>query len=316
MEEILFFIFAFLTVFLSIKLSYYCDLLSKSFKVSSALVGGILLASVTSLPEFVTCFSSIKLNNPLLAIGDILGSNFFNIFMMSLFDIIFIKYMMFNKLKNNYLFYYLFLIISYIFIYLYMSGILSVSISYIGIPSIIILILYFIYFLLSFKRDKDDVIVLNVNKRKLIFKIIITSLFMIVSSILLTINVNKIAIKYPLFSSSLLGAILLGVTTSLPEVITFYSLVKLNNYDLALSNILGSNIFNLFVLAIGDFLIKGSSIFGFFDKDSFIILILGFIVTIINMVSNIKSNNKIIYILPSVVIFIIYILFWFFKFVY
>ena len=89
MELILFLFLAGLTVFLSIKLSYYADLLNKSTNISGVFIGGILLAGLTSLPELVTCLSSIFLNNPYLAIGDILGSNFFNITMMCFFDILF-----------------------------------------------------------------------------------------------------------------------------------------------------------------------------------------------------------------------------------
>lgn len=79
MELVLFLFLAGLTVFLSFKLSYYADLLNKTTNISGVFIGGILLAGITSLPEFVTCLSSIFLNNPYLAIGDILGSNFFNI---------------------------------------------------------------------------------------------------------------------------------------------------------------------------------------------------------------------------------------------
>ena len=85
MNEILFLLFAFLTVFLSIKLSYYVDYLSKHSKVSGAFLAGIVLAGVTSLPECVTCFSAIFVDNNLLAVGDILGSNIFNIFMICFF---------------------------------------------------------------------------------------------------------------------------------------------------------------------------------------------------------------------------------------
>ena len=47
MNEILFLIFAFLTVFLSVKLSYYADRLSKTSLVSGALIGGIVLGRNT-----------------------------------------------------------------------------------------------------------------------------------------------------------------------------------------------------------------------------------------------------------------------------
>ena len=94
---IVFLLLALLTIYLSIKLSFYADVISKSFKINTALIGGILLAGLTSLPEFVTCISSIYLNNPYLAIGDILGSNVFNIAIVSVLDIIFIKRFIFNN---------------------------------------------------------------------------------------------------------------------------------------------------------------------------------------------------------------------------
>ena len=81
MDGIFFLILAFFTIFTSIKLSYYGDVLSKQSKLGSAFVGGLLIASITSLPEFVTSISAVALNNPTLSFGDIVGSNMFNIFM-------------------------------------------------------------------------------------------------------------------------------------------------------------------------------------------------------------------------------------------
>ena len=138
------------------------------------------------------------------------------------------------------------------------------------------------------------------------------------SSILLTFIVNKITIKYSFIASSIFGAILLGITTSLPEVITFYTLLKLDNYDLALSNIIGSNVFNLLVLAITSFFIN-NNIYNFIDDKSFTILILNIIfsfISIILILRKRKNRNKHFYVLPSVIMLIIYILFWFMNFVY
>ena len=145
MELVLFLFLAGLTVFLSFKLSYYADLLNKTTNISGVFIGGILLAGITSLPEFVTCLSSIFLNNPYLAIGDILGSNFFNIAMMCLFDILFIKTMFYNYTKNKYYIIYLLLIINYFIMYLFMGGIFNLELFNIGIPSFIIIITYIFY---------------------------------------------------------------------------------------------------------------------------------------------------------------------------
>ena len=316
MNEIFFLVFAFLTVFLSIKLSYYADGLSKTTGVSGALVGGIVLAGVTSLPEFVTCFSAILVGNPALAIGDVLGSNLFNIFMICFFDIVFIKKMIFTKTMKSHNLVIILLLVNYIILFLFISKLMSFSILSIGIPSLVIVITYILYIKSIPKVDEDKVII-NGTDSYLVVKLIITSILMIMSSVLLTIVVNNLSNIYPSFSSSFLGAIFLGVTTSLPEVITFYTLVSINNYDLALSNILGSNLFNLLVLAVGDLLVFGYPIYNFSDSDTIIIILLGFICTFLCLFLNFRKNVKgISYIFFSVIVVILYLSFWVTKFIF
>ena len=317
MNIIFFFIFAFLTVFLSIKISVLADSLSNTSKVSKVLIGGILLAGVTALPEFVTCLSAIVFKNPHLAVGDVLGSNLFNIFIISFFDIIFIRKMMFNKTKSSNFFIFVLLIVSYIFILFFGNG--NLSLLNIGIPTFIIIGCYIIYLFLIKKRNVLEKEESRFSYHKgIILKLVICSLFLIVSSVLLTITVNNISNYYVHFSSSLIGAILLGITTSLPEVITFYTLVMLDNYDLALLNIIGSNLFNLLVLALGDFILVGNPIYKYSDKETLIMVFLGIIVTVIAFIQNLKSKsfNKFTYIIPSIVIVLLYLAFWFLNFVY
>lgn len=313
----LFLLFAFFTVFLSIKLSYYADLLSKTSKVSKALIGGILLAGVTALPEFVTCLSAVFLANPALALGDVLGSNFFNIFIIAFFDLFFLKKFMFRKLSKNHYIVYILLIINYIFMYLFAHDLLSLSLLGIGLPSLIIFITYFIYVRKIASNDSKDLEKdSSKNVKNLPLKLFIAALLMVISSIFLTFLVNKISLMYPAFSSSLIGAILLGITTSLPEVITFYTLITLNNYDLAQANIIGSNLFNLFVLGVSDFFLKGSSIYTYFDNDSLLILKLGILATSLCFIHHFKKFNskKFLYLLPSLAIVFCYLIFWGLKF--
>ena len=252
MELILFLFLAGLTVFLSFRLSYYADLLNKTTNISGVFIGGILLAGITSLPELVTCLSSIFLNNPYLAIGDILGSNFFNIAMMCFFDILFIKKMFYNYTKNRYYLIYVLLILNYLIMYLFMGGTFNLEIFNIGLPSFIIIITY-IFYLKNAKEEETKKEVIT-TKEHVLLKFFLVGLFMVIVSILLTLVVNLIAGKNPNVASSFIGAILLGITTSMPEVITFIALVKMKSFDLALSDIIGSNLFNLLIL------------YGYFEK--------------------------------------------------
>lgn len=307
MELILFLFLAGLTVFLSFRLSYYADLLNKTTNISGVFIGGILLAGITSLPELVTCLSSIFLNNPYLAIGDILGSNFFNIAMMCFFDILFIKTMFYNYTKNRYYLIYVLLILNYLIMYLFMGGTFNLEIFNIGLPSFIIIITY-IFYLKNAKEEETKKGVIT-TKEHVLLKFFLVGLFMVIVSILLTLVVNLIAGKNPNVASSFIGAILLGITTSMPEVITFIALVKMKSFDLALSDIIGSNLFNLLILAVGDIFLKNKEIYYFVDKESMFLLIFGFILTILSFYQNNRKvvKNKLIYIVPSLIGVFLYI---------
>lgn len=307
MELILFLFLAGLTVFLSFRLSYYADLLNKTTNISGVFIGGILLAGITSLPELVTCLSSIFLNNPYLAIGDILGSNFFNIAMMCFFDILFIKTMFYNYTKNRYYLIYVLLILNYLIMYLFMGGTFNLEIFNIGLPSFIIIITY-IFYLKNAKEEETKKEVIT-TKEHVLLKFFLVGLFMVIVSILLTLVVNLIADKNPNVASSFIGAILLGITTSMPEVITFIALIKMKSFDLALSDIIGSNLFNLLILAVGDIFLKNKEIYYFVDKESMFLLIFGFILTILSFYQNNRKvvKNKLIYIVPSLIGILLYI---------
>lgn len=307
---LVFFLFvSILVIILSIKLSVYADEITKTTNISKNIVGGVLVAGITSLPELITCLSSIYLRNYYLAFGDILGSNLFNISIICFFDIIFIKKFIFNKTNSSSLIYIL-LLINYIFIYLSLSSVLNVSLFNIGIPSIIIIATYIYYLKHVNSCEEEKSINQSSNKNFVILKFILTAIILIITSILLTFIVNKLSIMYPSVSSSFIGAIFLGITTSMPEVVTFITLINLDNYSMALLDIIGSNLFNLLIIAMGDLVMLNDKIYNYADRQSFFILILCIVTTVISMLQNkIKLKNKFLYIIPSIIVFILYIVF-------
>lgn len=300
MDGIFFLILAFLTAFISIKLSYYGDLLSKQTKLASAFIGGLIIASITSLPEFVTSISAVIIDNPALSFGDILGSNMFNIFVLSIYNLYFFKKNIFNN-KNKYIFECLILILEYIFIWLNLKF----------ITTLILILLYLIYSIKTIKNVKEEDNISNKEKYVLL-KFIINVFLLIILSILLTISADNITRIYPNIASSSVGAILLGITTSLPEVVTTFSLIKLNNYNMAISNIIGSNIFNFLVLSISDFFDK-KSIYILIDIYSKMYLFGGLFITILLLIS-LKLKNKYISTILSIITSISYLLVWYFQF--
>lgn len=70
-------------VLFSVKASEYVDLLDKKTSLSGAFIGGIMLSAVTSLPELFTSISAtVLIHQPGLCLGNILGSDLFNMAML------------------------------------------------------------------------------------------------------------------------------------------------------------------------------------------------------------------------------------------
>ena len=99
----LYLIVATAVVLLSIKLAKYVDLLDKKTKLSGAIIGGVFLAAVTSIPELFTSISAIFIvpgaESSQMVIGNILGSDLFNSFVLALTFIVTYKY--FRKTKKR-----------------------------------------------------------------------------------------------------------------------------------------------------------------------------------------------------------------------
>ncbi len=82
-----FLINAFLIILAGINVTYACDEIAKITGLGSSFVGSLFLALATSLPEIVVSVSAIKLGSVSMAVGNILGSNFFNVSIIGLSDI-------------------------------------------------------------------------------------------------------------------------------------------------------------------------------------------------------------------------------------
>lgn len=311
MDGIFFLILAFFTIFMSIKLSYYGDILGKQTRAGSAFVGGLLIASITSLPEFVTCISAVAFDNLALSFGDIVGSNMFNIFVLAVYNIYFFNSNIFKHTSKKYILECIILIIDYIFI---MLGTNNIFVSSTTFVLFIAYIIYMISVILIKKSENDE----RSDKRErfIVLKFILTAIAMVVLSILITYQADKISHLYPKFSSSSIGAILLGITTSLPEVVTTFALLKLNNFDMAISNMLGSNIFNFLVLGFADIFAKNAYIYTYSDSYSMFYVFGGITITILFMCTLIKKFNcKLYYLLISIVMILIYFRVWYLQFI-
>jgi cation:H+ antiporter len=81
-----FVLFAAIIVLASVEITETCDRISRITGLGNSFLGALLLATVSSLPEITLSISLVRLNQASMAIGNLIGSNFFNIAIFPLAD--------------------------------------------------------------------------------------------------------------------------------------------------------------------------------------------------------------------------------------
>ncbi|MGL5978139.1 MAG: sodium:calcium antiporter [Erysipelotrichaceae bacterium] len=301
-------ILAALVVVLSFRLSFYVDEIDKKTNLSGALIGGVILAAVTSLPELFTSFTAVlQLNQPNLVQGNILGSNIFNITILG--ALVLFSSSRYSKAKisksqfNNILFglamYTLVLLalnVSALFIH--------ISALHVNIASILILGLYAIsIFFMSgdHSASNEEASQSPLTIQQVVLRFALYALALIVVSIVLTTNTDRIATELQL-GATVAGAIFLGVATSLPELASCISLVRMGNYNAAMGNVIGSNIFNFAIFAFADIIYFSGNIF-IADSQATNLVLFGMLNCVIALaLIKMKKNTTVVRILAALIV--------------
>ncbi|MBQ5590130.1 MAG: cation transporter [Clostridia bacterium] len=312
---VLYLISAGLMAWLSIKASVYVDLLDKKTNLSGAFIGGVMLSAVTSLPElFTSLTSTVYLDKPGLCIGNILGSDLFNLTVLAFLMIIFYKDFLKAKVAKSHMIISLFVIAIYLIMMLNFKGVLVGGIEIgkysISIVTLLIAILYIsgIKHMANDENETDDEDDSTLTVKQIVTRFILVSIGIITVSIFATYFTDKIAIEFNL-GAGIAGAIFLGVATSLPELVSTASLFKMKNYNIAIGNIIGSNIFNFFILSVADVCYFGEkSVYDYSDPKNINLLIFGLIASVL-MLLGFKFKNKITQVICPLAVIACYVAF-------
>lgn len=243
--------------------------------VSGGFVGTVLLALITSLPEFVATFSSIfRLDAPQLALGNIFGSNIFNLTILAFMDLFFIREVLYHKVNR---FVTKSLAIGQMMTALALTGIFLNTSGFITMLTfegknflmvstfnLLILAIYILAFKTCTELDESDQSSLSESDdypeeqspdhpsmTSISIKFFLYALVVVVAGVWLTDTCDDISAATGL-GKTFIGSILLAFATSLPEATVCVTAMRLRNYTLVFGNILGSNIFNLFILTLAD----------------------------------------------------------------
>lgn len=270
-----------LVVWFSILASRYIDMIDRSTRLSGAFLGGVLLSAVTSLPELFTSISAtVFLRQPDLCIGNILGSDLFNVAMLGVVVLLSIRLFGRAACSRSHLIVVGYLILMYAALSLRWAGVISLRIGWFDLTTLVIFALYALSVRhLAAENGDDDSAAdepceCNLTLGQIAARFTLASIGIIALSIALTYITDDISERLDL-GAGLAGALFLGVATSLPEVTSTIALFRMRNYNIAVGNIIGSNVFNFLVLGIADFVSSGSGVYSFADVKVQHLLIFG-----------------------------------------
>lgn len=265
MSDIIGFIICALIIFLAgKKLSYYGDLLAELTGMGKAWIGLILMASVTSLPELMVGISSSAIvESADLATGDIIGSCAFNLGILSLMDVFTHREKpLFSLISQSHILAAALgiILIGMVGLGLFLDQDIVLTPS-IGITSLTFGIFYFVAVRTLYKyqsasptlspsaEPKDHTNPLNL--KQVIIRYAGLAFIIIVAALFLPYFAEHIADMTGL-GKSFVGTLFLAFSTSLPEIAVSVAALRMGAADMAVGNVLGSNIFNVFILFLDD----------------------------------------------------------------
>lgn len=257
-------------VFSGINLSRYGDVIAEKTGLGRAWIGLILMAGVTSLPELITGISSVTFaETPDIALGDVMGSCVFNLSLIAIMDMLHGPKPIFSRSEHGHTLSAGFGII--------LIGFASISILvndrvpslwHIGLYTPAIIMIYGIGIRSVFLFEKRKIAEFvaetaglvrygHLSSKEAAVKYSLHALIIVIAATWLPVIGDKLAAQTGL-GQSFVGTIFIALTTSLPELVVSIAALRIGAADLAVANLFGSNLFNIFILAVDDiFYVKG-----------------------------------------------------------
>lgn len=246
--------------------------LAKKFNISDLTIGLTIVAFGTSAPELVVNIISSVQSHSDIILGNVIGSNNFNLFIiLGLAGILTPMVVQSSTVWKEIPFSFLAILILLVLA----NPIFNAEAIISRLDGIILLLFFGLFLFYIYKNLKKDNIPVQVSSVELSqFKIILLLLVgfggLILGGNLLVTNAVKLATSMGM-SEKFIGLTIVAAGTSMPELATtLVAAVKKNN-DIAVGNIIGSNIFNVFLIVGTSSLIKPIHYNVKFNTDAFLL---------------------------------------------
>lgn len=246
------------------RLSRYGDVIADKTGLSGTWIGLALLATVTSLPELITGVSAVTLvDAPNIAVGDVLGSCVFNLAIITVLDFLHRGESVYRRARQGHILsagFGIILIGVVAFNLLLARNGTVPALGHVGLYTPIIVVLYAIAMRTVFRYERAQIAATteeradrypSVTLRQAVLRYAAAALVVVAAGAWLPFVGVELA-RLMGWHQSFVGTLLVALATSIPEVVVTIAALRIGAIDMAISNVLGSNVFNVVVLAIDD----------------------------------------------------------------
>lgn len=252
------------------RLSRYADIIAVRTGLGGAWVGLVLLAAVTSMPELVTGLSAVwVVGQPDLAVGSALGSCVYNLIIIAVLDFLYRPGTIFSGIRHGHSLSAGFGVVllgavsTAIFIQHHLA---PIAIGTVGPFTVAAPVIYVIAMrsVFHFERGENGALigelsethpeaaaarVAGLSRTFMLFTV--NALGLVIAATALPIVGASLASLMG-WEETFVGTIFLALVTSVPEVVISVEAVRIGAVDLAIGGVLGSNLFDLLILAATD----------------------------------------------------------------
>ncbi len=294
-------------------LAKYGDVIAIRTGLGGMFVGILLMAGATSLPELLTSLEAIKQNSPNIAAGNLIGSNAFNMLLLAIVDLLHRSQRILRKAAMRHALTGSLAIFMITMVLFFISGNIDIQIGWVGLDSIIIIAGYiFALRLISGNSRAEQVLPEEVADD--IPKLWVGLLgFGLAAGALILITPYMVSASVGIAELTGLGTTFIGTTlvalvTSLPETVTTIAAIRIGASDMAIGNLFGSNMFNMFALGLTDLFYTQGRFLSTIDPAFMLAGLFGLLMTVVGLVGNLAKLEKRFWFIEvdSLLLFILY----------
>lgn len=222
--------------------------IARKLNIPELVIGLTIVAMGTSLPEAAVSITASLNGNAGIAVGNVAGSNIMNILIiLGITSVITTIRIQKSTIRMEIPF---LILVSAVFLGFGMTGNRLSGLEGVGFWGLFVVYLVYLY-VMSQRNESDpaeDEKPMNRPVWQCLILLVISAIMIIKGSDLIVSGATDIA-KVIGLSDRIIGLTIVAFGTSLPELVTCITAARKNKADLAIGNIVGSNIFNiLFVL--------------------------------------------------------------------